>query len=281
MRIFINIILCACLLISCQEAAYQPSYAVCGKLSQYPLIKQAGYDYIEATVGEFLVPDKSDSEFLQRLEEQKRQSAKVISCTVFLPGNLKVTGPETKHDEIVAWAETTFSRAQKAGMSYIVFGSGGARRVPEGFSKQEATQQFISLCKRLAPVAKKFNITVVVEPLNSSEANLINSLKEGAEIVEAVNHPNIRLLCDIYHMLKENEPASEIIKYGKYIKHCHIAEEVSRSAPGTNGEDFTSYFRALKQIQYKGCLSIEGSWDDFEKRLNPALQYMQSQFLAL
>ena len=106
-------------------------------------------------------------------------------------------------------------------------------------------------------------------------------MKEGAEIVEAVNHPNIRLLCDIYHMLMENEPASEIIKYGKYIKHCHIAEKVSRTAPGTNGEDFIPYFRALKRIKYKGCVSIESGWDDFEKRLSPALQYMQSQFSAL
>jgi sugar phosphate isomerase/epimerase len=274
----IILLLLVCISMAGQPGGTQPAYAVCCKLSDYPIVKKAGYDYIEATVGDFLVPGKSDSAFLVNLAEQKRLDAKIISCIVFLPGNMRVTGADVHHDEIVIWAETTFSRAQKAGISYIVFGSGGARRVPENFGKQKAIEQFVSLCKRLAPIAQKYNVTVVVEPLNTGETNLINSLKEGAEIVEAVNHPNIQLLCDIYHMLRENEPASEIIKYGRFIRHCHIAEKEIRSAPGTQGDDFTSYFNALKQIKYKGCLSIEGKWDNFETRLAPALQYMQQQF---
>jgi len=277
MRYIIQLIyLSVCLSVAGQD--YRPAYGICAKLSQYPAIRQAGYEYIEPGVTDFLVPDKNDSIFLINLKEQKRLNAKIISCIYFLPGNLKVTGLEPKNDEITAWAETAFSRAQKAGIPYIVFGSGGARRVPDNFSKQEATQQFISLCKRLAPLAKKYKITVLVEPLNTKETNIINSLSEGAEIVKAVNHPNIQLICDIYHMLKENEPASDIIKYRKYIKHCHIAEKETRSAPGTKGDDFTPYFKALKKIKYKGCISIEGNFDSFETRISSALQFMQQQY---
>ena len=265
-----------CLATSCKE--YKPTFGVCTSVSQYPVAYQAGYTYVEPGVGSFLVPDQSDSVFMVNLAEQKRLDAKIISCNVFIPGLLKITGTETKHDEIIVWAETTFSRAQQAGIPFIVLGSGGARRVPENFSKQEATQQMIALCKRLGPVAGKYNVTVVIEPLNSQETNIINSLKEGAEIVMAVDHPNIQLLCDIYHMLKDDEPASEILKYGQYIKHCHIAEKETRSAPGTMGDDFTEYFKALKQIKYTGCICIEGKWDDFETRLSPALQYMQEQY---
>ena len=269
-------VLMLCLLASCK--VYEPTFGVCVGVSQFPLIQQAGYTYVEPRVGEFLVPDKCDSTFLVNLEEQKRLNAKIISCVVFVPGRMNITGPDTKHDDIMDWAEIAFRRAQQAGIPHIVLGSGGARRFPEGFSKQEATQQFIALCKRLGPLAQKYNVTVVVEPLNKGETNLINSLKEGAEVVEAVNHPNIQLLCDIYHMLRENEPASEIIKYGKYIKHCHIAENVNRAAPGTNGEDFTEYFKALKHIKYTGCISIESRFDDFETQIVSAIQYMQQQY---
>ena len=270
-------LLLICISISCKNE-YLPAYGVCTSVSQYPAVQQAGYTYVEPGVGSFLVPDKSDSVFLVNLAEQERLNAKIISCNVFIPGSLKITGTETKHDEIAEWAETTFSRAQKAGIPFIVLGSGGARRVPENFSKEEATQQIITLCKRLGPIAGKYSVTVVIEPLNLSETNIINSLKEGAEIVMAVNHPNIQLLCDIYHMLKDDEPASEIVKYGQYIKHCHIAERETRSAPGTMGDDFTPYFEALKKIKYTGCICIEGKWDDFETRLSPALQYMQQQY---
>ncbi len=42
------------------------------------------------------------------------------------------------------------------------------------------------------------------------------------------------------------------------------------------------YFRnSCPMIKYKGCLSIEGGWVNFETRFAPAWQYMQQQFLAL
>jgi len=270
--------LVCCLITSCNSQKSEPTFAVCCKLSQYPVVRQAGYDYIEPGVGDFLAPGKEESTFLTNLAKLEEMNGKIISCTVFLPGHLKVTGPETKHDEILTWAETTFSRAQKVGIPYIVFGSGGARRIPEGFTREEATEQFISLCKKLGPLAEEYKVTIVVEPLNTKETNMINSLKEGAEIVESVDHPNIRLLCDIYHMLQESESPDEIILFGKYIKHCHIAEKGTRAAPGTDSFDFTPYFKALKQIKYNGCISIEGNWDDFDSRAPSALQYMKEQY---
>ena len=265
-----------CIAAVCQD--YKPTFGICTRLAQYPLVQQAGYNYIEPNVTDFLAPARSDEEFAVNLAEQQRLNAKIVSCVSFIPAQLRITGPETKHDEIMVWAETAFKRAQQAGIPHIVLGSGGARRVPENFSKQEATQQFIAVCKRLGPLAMKYGVTVVIEPLNTRETNLINSLKEGAEIVMAVDHPNIRLLCDIYHMMREDEPASEIVKYGEYLKHCHIAERETRSAPGTKGDDFKPYFEALKQIKYTGCISIEGSFDDFETRIVSALQYMQQQY---
>ncbi|MDR1602651.1 MAG: sugar phosphate isomerase/epimerase [Tannerella sp.] len=267
-----------CGLLSCTASKISPTYAVCGKLSDYPALQAAGYDFFEPTVSAFLSPAESDSVFMSHLAEMKRLNAKPVSCIIFLPGDYTIVGEAPRHDDIVDWGEKTFRRANQAGIRYIVFGSGGARRVPEGFDREKAMQQFIAVCKRLAPVAQKQDVTLVVEPLNRAETNLINSLQEGAAVVEAVDHPNVRLLCDIYHMMRENEPASEIVKYGKYIRHCHIAEKETRSAPGTNGDDFRPYFAALKQIGYRGCISIECSWDDFSSRLAPALEYMKRQF---
>ncbi len=271
-------LLFACLAVACNKPAYQPSFAVCAKVTDYPAVAAAGYDYVEATVGDFLVPGQNDSAFQVNLEQMKQLNAKIISCVNFIPGDLTITGPETRHDDIMVWAETAFRRAQMAGIQRIVFGSGRARAVPDGFDRQEATRQFTDLCKQMAPIAQKYGVIVVVEPLNTGETNLINSLAEGAAIVKAVNHPNIQLLCDIYHMMREIEPAGEIVKYGEIIRHCHIAEKETRSAPGTVGDDFRPYFNALKQVNYQGCISIEGKWDDFAKRLTPALQYMKQQF---
>lgn len=265
----------------CKTKVYEPAFGVCTKISDYKMLSDAGYDCIEEGVSRFLMPDKPDADFQQMLDKQREAGAKVVSCNGFFPGHLRIVGDTTMHEELVAWGETALRRAQMAGMSYIVLGSGRSRNVPEGFPKEKATAQFVDLCKRLGPIAQQYNIIIVIEPLNSAETNLINTVAEGAQIVEAVNHPHIQLLCDLYHMMREDEPAEHIVKYGKYIRHCHIAEKEKRTAPGVKQDDFTPYFAALKKIKYKGALSIEGRWENLKEQAPSALAYMKQQFEQL
>lgn len=265
----------------CDTKAYEPDFGVCAKMADFPMLSAVGFDFVEEGVSRFLLPDKPDSIFLSMLEEQRKTGAKVVSCNGFFPGHLKIVGDTTMHDELLVWGETALRRAQMAGMSYIVLGSGKARNAPEGFPKEKARQQFIDLCAKLGPVAQKYQIVIVIEPLNSGETNLINTVEDGAQIVEAVDHPNIQLLCDMYHMMRENEPAENIVKYGKYIRHCHIAEKEERTAPGVNQDDFTPYFAALKKIGYKGGLSVECRWKNLEEQAPKALAYMKAQFESL
>ncbi len=255
-----------------------PRFGICTKPDQSAKMKAAGYDYVEAGVGWFLMPDKSDEEFLKYyLDVLKKSELNVEACNSFIPGNLKSTGPETNHPAILEWAETAFRRAKVVGIKAIVFGSGGSRKIPDGFSREEARAQFVDLLKKMGPIAQKYGVVVVIEPLNSKECNFINTVSEGTDIARDVNHPNIRMLADFYHMLRENEGPESIIKAGKLLYHCHIAENKDRLAPGTNGEDFTGYFKALKQIGYRGRISIEGRWRDFDKDLPVAIKAMQDQ----
>lgn len=245
------------------------------------ILSAAGYSFVEENVRGFLVPAEADSVFEQKLALLKLSKLPVEACNSFLPGNLKCVGPAPLHEDILKFGETAFRRAQMAGIKTIVFGSGGARAIPEGFSRDEARNQFISLCKQLAPFAKKYNVVLSLEPLNTKECNFINSVAEGGEIVKAVNHENFRLLADIYHMLMENESPANITKYGDLLYHTHIAEKTGRSAPGVNNEDFTPYFRALKDVKYKGRMAIECSWKNLEDQAAGALKVMRTQLAAL
>lgn len=241
------------------------------------ILAAAGYSFVEENVRGFLVPAEPDSVFEQKLALLKESKLPVEACNSFLPGNLKCVGPTPAYEEILKFGETAFRRAQMAGVKTIVFGSGGARAIPDGFSREEAKQQFISLCKQLAPVAKKYDVVISLEPLNTKECNFINSVAEGGDIVQAVNHENFKLLADIYHMLMENESPSNITKYGHLLYHTHIAEKTGRSAPGVNNEDFTPYFRALKEVKYEGRMAIECSWKNLGEQAASALSVMRSQ----
>src|SRR5690606_2244360 len=141
-----------------------------------------------------------------------------------LPARLKCVGEEADAEAVVAYADTVFRRAQQRGVSIIVFGSGAARRIPEGYDRSRAVNQFVELCSRLARQASTYGVTIALENLNRSETNLVNTVEEARSICEAVAAPNFGITADIYHMLREGEPAENLLKAGKYIFHCDIAE---------------------------------------------------------
>lgn len=257
-------------------AAFSLPLGVCTSYDKAGLLQRLGYSFVEESVGRFLIPDAADQYEMNRRLLQKT-SVPVRSYIYFFPGSLKSVGPDTHHEAILQRADLALGRASACGSKNIVFGSGGSRAIPDGFDRDKAKAQHIDLCRKMAPLAEKHRVTLAVEPLNRGETNFINSLADGVDIIRAVNNPWFRLQCDIYHMLKEAESPDEIVKYGQYITHCHVAEKESRTAPGVKGDDFRPYFRALKQINYRGGLSLECNWNDFDAEITRGIAVVKQQ----
>lgn len=249
---------------ACTATAADPypfkALGACAPLNNADAIKAAGGDYVEEAVRRFMMPDKPEAEWIKKLAEAKACPLPVRACNSFLPGSLRSTGKDANHEGVLPYAETAFRRGQQAGIEVIVFGSSGSRRLHDDFPKSKAEQQFVSLLKKMGPLAEPYGITVAVEPLRRQECNFINTVIEGAQIVEQVNHPNIRLLFDIYHMLQNGEDPNDLKQVGHLLAHGHMAEKEKRTAPGSAGDDFRPFFAVLKQIGYNGCISIEGKW---------------------
>jgi len=250
---------------------------VCTSVDNATIALEAGCSYLEEGVRRLLLPDQPDDEFRQKKEAADACGLPVRACNSFLPGSLKSTGPEADHEGVLRFAETAFRRAAEIGIEFIVFGSSGSRRIPEGFDREQAREQFLSLLDRMGPLAQGCGVTIAIEPLQRSECNFINTVTEGAEIVRAVNHPYIRLLADIYHMMREDEGPEAIVAAGDLLKHLHIAEKADRTPPGVAGDDFTPYFRALKAVGYSGLISIECRWDDMAEQLPGAVRTLKEQ----
>ena len=85
------------------------------------------------------------------------------------------------------------------------------------------------------------------------------------------------LVCDIYHITQEMRGPEDVLASGSFIRHCHIAEDAERAAPGTRGDDFVPFFRALKRVGYQGRISVECRWTDKPAELPVALDTMKDQ----
>lgn len=264
-----------CFSSSAADTGCSIEFGVCTSLKKAAVLKQAGFQFVEENVGSVLVPKAGDEEFGKKLAEIQAAPLPIRSCTGFLPGDLKVVGPEVPMDALMKHAEIVFRRAGKAGVGRIVFGSGGSRRIPDGFDAAKAREQFTDYCRRIAPLAQAHKVIVVIESLNKGECNFINRVSEALAIADAVNHPGVQVHADIYHMMREDERPESILKSGAKVKHCHIAEKAKRTAPGVDGDDFRAYFKALKAIGYRGGVSIEGKWKD--DQLPKACSVLQEQ----
>ncbi|MDD6210175.1 MAG: sugar phosphate isomerase/epimerase [Bacteroidales bacterium] len=254
---------------------------VCCGNDSWELVGKYGYDYIETSVVSFLIPTENDSAFSERYKEASSLDIPVYSCNSFFPATMRLVGKDVNTEEIRQYVETAMKRAEKMHIEVIVLGSGKARSIPDDFAEGEARSQFVSICRMIGDIAQKSAITVVIEPLRYSETNFINSVEEGLRMVKEINHPNIRLLADIYHMVSIGESPESIVKAGKYLKHCHIAEKEKRTPPGVEKDDFTPYLKALKQIGYKGKISLECVWEDKEQQLPVALKELKKQILEV
>jgi sugar phosphate isomerase/epimerase len=259
---------------------YLPPMGVSRGLAEAAALKAAGYDFIEGNVGTALVPDKPEADFEAMLAQVKALALPLPALNVFIPGALKLVGPDANHDGAAAYAETALRRARAAGIGIIVFGSGGARKIPDGFDPARAREQFITFVKRIAPAAQAAGVTLALEPLNKKETNFINTVTEGTAVVDIVGHPAFRLHADVYHMLQEDEAPDAIRAAASRIVHVHVAQKGTRLAPMPGGTDFTAYFKALKAVNYRGRVSIEGTWKEGETDYATASRYLREQWAA-
>ena len=248
---------------------------VCTPVENIALLKRYNYVFIQPGVQDFLNPKDPAVPDLQI-------DFPVYACNGFLPAELKAVGPDADHAGIIHYAERAFARAQQAEVGVIVFGSGNSRRIPPGFDRQEAEQQFVDLCIALADLAAGYEVVICLENLNSGETNLVNTVSEALAIARRVDRSNFKLLVDIFHMLREGESPSSIIAAGReYVCHIDIAEVEGRTAPGVAGDDFRPYLRALRDISYSGKIALECGFTDMETELPAAMKELQHQINTL
>src|SRR5262245_49519565 len=249
----------------------------CGPIKEVAAAKAAGFDYIE--LGTTEIAGLSDAEFEQAAREIKATGLPVPVTNLFLPGTLKVTGPVIDRDAQMAYVTKAFDRLRTLGTQILVFGSGGARRVPDGFSQTEAFAQLVDFGKRIAPEAAKRGITIAIEPLRRQESNIINSAAEGLKLVEAIDHPNFQLMIDFYHLASEKEDPAIVLKAKDHVRHLHVANPNGRVFPQKWDEyNYAPFFANLKAIGYDRRISMEGNTTDLAAQAPVTIALLRRAF---
>lgn len=187
----------------------------------------------------------------------------------------------------------------KLGMDMGVFvldkGGNGANTLAS--DSKEHTDIFLDGCRRAVDVAKRVNakwITVVPGdferklPIDIQTANVIETLRKGAEILEphglimvleplsdtpnlflrtsaqtymickGVNSPSCKILYDIYHMQKNEGNLITMMNHcWDEIAYIQIGDNPGRKEPGTGEINYLNVFKYLYEKGYRGISGME------------------------
>ena len=253
-------------------------FAICTSISNAAAVKAAGWEYVEENVQTLLQPAVPDGQWSDG--PAKSAVLPIPAANVLMPAALKITGPTADPQKLRHHLTTVIRRARKVGIRTIVFGSGAARNVPDGFDRKTAVQQITDFAASAAQLAAEHGITIVAEHLNRGECNIMNTVAEAMEYVKAVNHPNFQCLVDTYHLWLEDEPLENVRAAMPWIKHVHLADKDGRVAPGLSGtSDYRKFFGVLKKANYNGLISFEGTaMPDFAVTAPKVLAYLKDQW---
>ncbi len=233
-------------------------FGVCSAIDTASLLSDAGFDYIELSVAGDLNPDLSDVEWAPIARTIEKMPLRPEAFNSFVR-SAHIVGPNVDSAYLARYVAIATARAASVGGHIIVFGSGGARQIPTGFSHDRAALQladFLSLC---GDHGARHDITIVIEPLCSAECNSINLVSQGAALARATAKSHLMALADTYHMEAEGEPITAITDAADVLRHVHTAD-TGRYAPGTGTYDHAAMFRAMLAARYDARLSIECNW---------------------
>ena len=247
---------------------------ICTAVENIKKMEAIGFDYIEPSV--VSIVKMSDEEFEAAVKLVEGSGIKCEAFNVLFPGDVRLTGPGVDEKAMEGYLKSAFPRVSRLGAKVIVFGSGGARRIPDGWSREEGWKQLVRAARIVGDVASEYGLTVAMEPLNTSETNILNSVKECMDFVKDVNHSHVKLLADFYHMRRENEDMDVLLSASPDLVHLHIANSHGRVCPLERTEDdYDIFFERLKQIGYQGRVSIEAGIKDVDREAPVALALLR------
>ncbi|MGH8019493.1 MAG: sugar phosphate isomerase/epimerase family protein [Opitutaceae bacterium] len=105
--------------------------------------------------------------------------------------------------------------------------------------------------------AREAGVVLLPEALNRFECYLCNTMAQLRQLIELVDHPNVRAMFDTHHANIEEKSQVEAIKtIAPVLAHVHLSEN-DRSTPGSGHIDFREAIATLREAGYDGWMTVE------------------------
>lgn len=126
---------------------------------------------------------------------------------------------------------------------------------------EQQTRNAVEGLKRAAEIVEKTKMVLVLEPLNQKVDHagyFVTYMEHAGQIISEVNHPQVKILCDMYHQqISEGNIINHIDQYWDLIGYFQTGDVPGRKEPYTGEMNYQNIFRHIHAKGYKGLLGLE------------------------
>lgn len=240
---------------------------------------ETGYDYVELPLS--ILSARGDiGELKKRLADANLPCR---ACNLFFPPALTLVGENQDKAGIEAYLQKVLPFAAEMGVETLVFGNGGARKIPPGATREATFVNLRTLVETMEKYASQTPVKICVELLNTTETDMINSYAQAVELTNGLKH--VAAMIDSYHFLVEKHDYAAVLAHPHRMWHVHTAYSAQRLIPGPNDNkaEYAELQSTLKKLNYDGKISVEGGFRttapaEIKKEIKDALSMMKALF---
>lgn len=227
-----------------------------------PKIAELGFDTVEIPLED---PNTLDCKKARKAVEGNGLS--LTTCAAMGGGRDLIHPDRSVRDEGMQYMKDSLDAAAELGSELFVGPlASEVGRLWESDEKQreEETKLLVGQLQKIADYAASNNITICLEALNRFETSFLNLTSQVCDVIERVNHPNCKVMIDLFHAGIEEKSLGDAIRTaGDNLYHFQVAEN-DRGTPGTGQFDWDEIATALQEIGYDRHIIIETFTQDNE-----------------
>ncbi len=203
---------------------------------------------------EFWPYENKDIPALAELCRQLNMSVAQFTAWGFTPG---MNHPDNE-DRFVAKIEEACRVAQQLSCNKMCVVAGDNQ---PGMTQQQMHAQVIKALRRAAPIAERYKVMLILEPMNGRVDPPNHSLygsEAAVKICRAVGSPYIKINWDLYHMqISEGDLCGHLREGFDQLGYVQIADHPGRHEPGTGEIHYNRVLKELYDLGYRDFVGLE------------------------
>ncbi|KIL49425.1 sugar phosphate isomerase/epimerase family protein [Jeotgalibacillus soli] len=215
-------------------------------------LKKFGYDGVELAGEPYTINIQETKELLEKYD-----MVCTSICGIFKPERDLSSDDDSTRKNAVQYVKDCIDMAVELGAPTLIVVPTFVEKVSPGTNEKDEWNNAVESIKEAGLYAVEKGINLAIEALNRYETYLVSNLDLAVKLADEINISSVNIMADLFHMsIEERNMVGSLKKISKYLVHVHIADN-TREAAGLGQIDFAPVMAYLKELNYKGSITME------------------------